>query len=203
MKIICIGQNYIDHIRELGNEIPETPVIFLKPDSALLRNNQPFYYPEFTKELHYELEIVIRINRLGKHIEKRFAHKYYEELTVGIDMTARDLQREARKKGLPWEISKAFDNSAVLGEMVRKDDYPEIKNLSFFLNKNELRMQTGNTRDMIFDFDAIVSYVSRFFTLKIGDLIYTGTPVGVGCLNIGDKLDAGIEGQRLLNFEIK
>lgn len=203
MKIICIGQNYAEHIKELKSAFPEKPVYFLKPDTCLIRNNQPFYLPDFSNDLHHEVEIVIKINRLGKNIEERFAHRYYDELTVGIDFTARDLQREAKSKGLPWEIAKAFDGSAPIGKFISIDTIRTINDLNFELNINDSIVQKGNTSDMIFKVDKIISYVSQFMTLKIGDLIYTGTPSGVGPVKIGDKLTASIEGNILLEFYVK
>ncbi|OFX47868.1 MAG: 2-hydroxyhepta-2,4-diene-1,7-dioate isomerase, partial [Bacteroidetes bacterium GWA2_30_7] len=179
MKIICIGQNYAEHIKELKSAFPEKPVFFLKPDTCLIKNNLPFYLPDFSNDLQHEIEIVIKINRLGKNIEEKFAHRYYSELTVGIDFTARDIQREIKSKGLPWEIAKAFDGSAPIGEFIPLSSIKKIKDLNFELKVNDTIAQKGNTSDMIFDFDKIISYVSLFMTLKIGDLIYTGTPSGV------------------------
>ena len=202
MKIICIGRNYADHIKEMNSNVPEIPVFFLKPDTALLRKNKPFYYPEFSKEIHYETEVVIKINRLGKHIEEKFAHRYYSEIGLGIDFTARDLQRECKKKGLPWEIAKGFEHSAPLTEtFVNKEDLPE--NISFKLGLNGKTVQKGNTKDMIFSFDKLISYLSKFFTLKIGDLIFTGTPAGVGEIKIGDNLKGYMEDRLMFDFEIK
>ena len=202
MKIICIGRNYADHIKEMNSNVPEIPVFFLKPDTALLRKNKPFYYPEFSKEIHYETEVVIKINRLGKHIEEKFAHRYYSEIGLGIDFTARDLQRECKKKGLPWEIAKGFEHSAPLTEtFVNKEDLPE--NISFKLGLNGKTVQKGNTKDMIFSFDKLISYLSKFFTLKIGDLIFTGTPAGVGEVKIGDNMKGYMEDRLMFDFEIK
>ncbi len=202
MKIICIGRNYADHIKEMNSNVPEIPVFFLKPDTALLRKNKPFYYPEFSKEIHYETEVVIKINRLGKHIEEKFAHRYYSEIGLGIDFTARDLQRECKKKGLPWEIAKGFDHSAPLTEtFVNKEDLPD--NISFKLDLNGETVQEGNTKDMIFSFDKLISYLSIFFPLKIGDLIFTGTPSGVGEVKIGDKLKGYLEDRLMFDFRIK
>ncbi len=204
MKIICIGKNYLKHIKELnGKDIPKTPVFFLKPETAKLLNNAPFFYPDFSKEIHYETELVLKINKTGKYIEKAFAHRYYDEITLGIDFTARDLQRQSKNKGLPWEIAKAFDSSAPFGKFIEKNNFPDINNLNFRLLKNGIEVQKGNTGDMIFDTDTIVSYVSKFFTLKTGDLIYTGTPEGVGEVAIGDRLEAFLEGEKMLDFEIK
>ncbi len=202
MKIICIGRNYAEHAKELNNPVPKKPVVFMKPASALLVNDKPFYYPEFTKDLHYEAEIVLKVCRNGRHVQPEFASKYYEEIAVGIDFTARDLQRQCKEKGHPWEIAKGFDNSAVLGRFI------SIKNLDpaaikFSLLKNDEVVQNGNTRDMIFSFEDIIVYVSKFFKLQQGDLIYTGTPAGVGPVQIGDKLEGFIENQHLLSCEVK
>lgn len=203
MKIFCIGRNYAEHAKEMKSEVPTTPVVFMKPDTALLQNNQPFYYPQFTKELHYELEIVIRINRVGKNIAAKFAHRYYSELAIGIDLTARDLQLEHKKKGLPWEIAKSFDNSAPISQFYDIKEFGDINNLNFSLNLNNKVVQNGNTNDMIFNVDQLIEYISKFFTIKIGDLIFTGTPAGVGELQIGDKLEAFIENKSLLKCNIK
>lgn len=202
MKIICIGMNYAEHIKELGSRTPSTPVFFMKPDTALLRNNEPFYIPYFSKDLHYECEVVVRINRVTKAIEERFAHRCYDEIGLGIDFTARDLQQQCKEKGLPWEICKSFDHSAAIApQFIHKEELPEV--LNFTLDINGKRRQTGSTDDMIFSIDRIISYVSQFVTLKIGDLIFTGTPVGVGAVEIGDRLTAQLEGRTMLNFEIR
>jgi len=202
MKIICIGRNYIEHAKEMKSDIPTTPVFFMKPETSLLQRNQPFYIPDFTNEVHYETEVVIKINRLGKHIEEKFAHRYYSELGLGIDFTARDLQQECKAKGLPWEIAKAFEHSAPLTEtFINKEELPD--NIKFWLDINGSIVQQGETKDMIFSFDKIISYISKFFTLKIGDLIYTGTPVGVGPVKIGDRLKAYMENRLMLDFEIR
>lgn len=202
MKIICIGMNYAEHIKELGSRTPSTPVFFMKPDTALLRNNEPFYIPDFSKDLHYECEVVVRINRVTKAIEERFAHRCYDEIGLGIDFTARDLQQQCKEKGLPWEICKSFDHSAAIApQFIHKEELPEV--LNFTLDINGKRRQTGYTDDMIFSIDRIISYVSQFVTLKIGDLIFTGTPVGVGAVEIGDRLTAQLEGRTMLNFEIR
>ncbi len=203
MKIICIGRNYVDHAKELKNDVPDKPIFFIKPETALLRNNQPFFYPEFSKDIHHEVEIVVRINRVGKNIEKQFANRYYGDIGLGLDLTARDLQKEAKEKGLPWEIAKAFDHSAVLGQFILLNKLPNVKEINFSLTKNDEVVQKGNTKDLIFSFDDVISYVSQFITLKIGDLIYTGTPAGVGPLKIGDKLIGYIEGEKKLECEIK
>lgn len=202
MKIICIGMNYADHIKELGSRTPTVPVFFMKPDTALLRNNDPFYIPDFSKDLHYECEVVVRINRVVKSIDQKFAHRCYDQVGLGIDFTARDLQEKCKASGLPWEICKSFDNSAaVSNQFIPKDELPEI--LNFTLDINGERRQTGCTSDMIFSIDRIISYVSEFVTLKTGDLIFTGTPVGVGQVKIGDRLLATLQGCTLLDFEIK
>lgn len=203
MKIICIGRNYIDHAKELKNPVPAEPVFFMKPDSALLLKNRPFYIPEFTGEVHHEVELVIKINRLGRHIEEKFAHRYYKELGLGIDFTARDIQKKCKEKGLPWEIAKAFDFSAPLGDFINKEDLPDISAVKFELHKNNGIVQKGCSSDMIFSFDQIIAYVSRFVTLKIGDLIYTGTPSGVGPVKIGDKLIGKVEGKTMFNFDVR
>lgn len=204
MKIICIGRNYVDHAKELGNEVPSEPLFFLKPDSAILPKKQPLFYPSFTNDLHYEIEIVIKINRLGKHIEERFAHKYYNQIGLGIDFTARDIQRECKAKGLPWEKAKGFDGSAILGtKFINKDEFDNLNNIEFSLNKNGEQVQLGNTKDMMFNFDKIIAYISQFYTLKIGDLIYTGTPAGVGPVQIGDKLEGFIQKEQLIRLAIK
>ena len=203
MKIICIGRNYVDHAKELGNEVPDEPVVFMKPKSALLQAHTPFYYPEFTNELHYEAELVLRVCKNGKYIQERHASNYYNGITVGIDFTARDLQDEAKKKGLPWEKAKAFDNSAAVGKFI--DITPDLnkKNINFSLLKNKELMQKGNSGSMIFSFDSIISHVSNYFSLNIGDIIFTGTPAGVGECVVGDELEVLLEDKAMLNFEIK
>lgn len=206
MKIICVGHNYQDHNKEMGRSgLPfADPVLFMKPDSALLRDNKPFFIPDFSDNIHYELEVVIRINRLGKNIAERFAHRYYDELTVGIDFTARDLQSDLKERGLPWEISKGFDNSAVVGEFVPKESLPQnIEKLNFSLLKNNRTVQSGNTADMIHSVDKIIAYASRFFTLKIGDILFTGTPAGVGRIDIDDHLQGYLEDKKLFDFHIR
>ncbi len=203
MKIICIGRNYANHAKELNNPLPEQPVFFLKPESALIQKNKPFFLPDFSKEIHHEVELVVKINRLGKHIQEEFAHRYYDEIGIGIDFTARDIQDQCKKMGLPWEIAKAFDGSAPLGEFVSKEELGPLDNLHFDLKVNGQSRQVGSTRDMIFSIDAIIAYVSRFMTLKIGDLIYTGTPEGVAPVQIGDHLEAAIAGRKLLDFHVK
>lgn len=188
MKIICIGRNYAKHAKELNNEVPDNPMIFMKPPSALLVNNKPFYYPDFTKDLHYELEVVLKISKNGKHVQPEFAHQYYSEVALGIDFTARDIQAQCKKKGHPWEIAKGFDNSAVLSPFVSIDEL-NAKAIEFELHKNGEKVQHGNTLDLIFSFEDIIVYASKFFKLQMGDLIYTGTPAGVGPVKIGDKLE--------------
>ncbi len=203
MKIICIGRNYIDHINEMQSAKPKEPIFFLKPDTALLKDNSPLYYPRFTKNLHYELELVVKISKNGKTIQPQFAHKYYQEITLGIDFTARDLQEQCKVKGLPWEIAKSFDHSAAVGTFVSIHQLKDNKNIRFNLKKNQETVQEGSSNQMIFTIDEIIAYISQFMTLKTGDLIFTGTPAGVGPVNIGDRLIATLEDKELLNFEIK
>ena len=204
MKIIASGWNYQEHNKEMNQSfLPKEPVIFLKPDSALLKDGKPFFIPDFSQNVQYEAEIVVRINRLGKNIAAKFAHRYYEEITIGIDMTARDLQQNLRENGNPWEISKGFDNSAVIGSFISVDKIKDVQNLSFSLFKNRELVQQGNTKGMIFSINELIAYISRFFTLKIGDLIFTGTPSGVGKINPEDQLEGYIENERLLDFYIK
>ncbi len=203
MKIICIGRNYAEHAAELGNERPTQPVIFLKPDTALLRPNLPFYHPDFSKEIHYECEVVIRVSKEGKHIAPAFAHKYFEQIGLGIDFTARDLQNSLKTKGLPWELAKAFDNSAVCSPFFAKEEFPPLENVNFQLQVNGHLRQVGNTGEMLFSIPEIIAFVSQFFTLKIGDLIYTGTPKGVGKIEIGDVLEGSLEGKKVFSVEIK
>jgi 2-keto-4-pentenoate hydratase/2-oxohepta-3-ene-1,7-dioic acid hydratase (catechol pathway) len=204
MKIICVGMNYATHNKEMQHAlVDKDPVIFLKPDSSLLKDGKPFFIPDFSSEIHYETEIVVKINRLGKSIAERFAHRYYNEITVGIDFTARDLQRRLRQAGMPWEISKAFDHSAAIGKFVPVAEVGDRNNLPFRLCINDHLVQEGNTADMIFKIDEIIAFASRFFTLKIGDLIYTGTPAGVGCVKINDRLQGYIKEDKLLDFYVK
>jgi acylpyruvate hydrolase len=203
MKIICIGRNYRAHAAELKHDVPLEPVFFLKPETALLRANRPFYMPDFTAELHYELELVISICKVGKHISEKFAHTYWDAIGLGIDFTARDLQRLQSEKGLPWEIAKAFDNSAPISKFVPKAGFPDQQNIPFHLDINGKTVQTGNSADMIFRFDRLISYVSRFFTLKHGDLIFTGTPAGVGPVSTGDLLEAFLGNEKMLWCRIK
>lgn len=203
MKIIAIGRNYVEHIEELKNERPSEPVVFLKPDTALLKDNAPFYYPDFSKDVHHEVEILLKISKEGKYIEEKFAHKYYEEIGVGIDFTARDLQQRCKEKGLPWEIAKAFNGSAPVSGFVPKAGFANLAATNFSLKVNGEIRQQGNTSLMLFSFEHIIAYVSRFFTLKKGDIIFTGTPKGVGPVKVGDKLEAFIENEKMLEFEVK
>ena len=204
MKIIAVGMNYAAHNKELHHSLElSEPTIFMKSDSSLLKDGKPFFIPDFSSEIHYETELVVKIDRLGKNIAERFAHRYYTEVTVGIDFTARDLQRKLREQGLPWELSKAFDNSAVVGTFVPVEQVGSISNLPFHLDINGKTVQKGNTQDMLFSGDKIIAYVSRFFTLKLGELIYTGTPVGVGPVQIDDHLQGYIGEQKLLDFFVK
>ncbi len=203
MKIIAVGRNYIDHAKELNNPVPEKPVIFLKPDTAILKDNKDFYFPEFSKDIHYEVEVVIRICNEGKHVSKKFAHKYYDAIGLGIDFTARDIQSEHKTNGLPWELAKAFDHSAVISPLIPKDEFHDLTNLSFSLNKNQQPVQQGNTKDMIFDYDTLITFISQYITLRKGDLIYTGTPAGVGPIQIGDVLEGFLEDKSMFTCQIK
>jgi 2-keto-4-pentenoate hydratase/2-oxohepta-3-ene-1,7-dioic acid hydratase in catechol pathway len=203
MKIICVGRNYADHAKELGNAIPEEPVIFMKPKSALLQPNTPFYYPEFTNELHYECELVLRVSKNGKYVQQKHAANYYDAITVGIDFTARDIQDELKKKGLPWEKAKAFDNSAVVGKFIPLTPEFNRKSINFSLLKNQEKVQEANSSQMIFSIDKIIENISNYFSLNIGDLIFTGTPAGVGECVTGDVLEGFIEDQSLFTMEIK
>ncbi len=202
MKIICIGRNYADHAKELNNQVPAEPVVFLKPDSAILPKGNAFFIPDFSQNLQHELEIVIRIDRLGKHIEEKFAHRYYQEFTLGLDFTARDLQSKLKEKGLPWEKAKAFDGSAFIGPWLNKEEY-DLNNLNFSLLKNGETVQKGNSKDMLFSVDRIIAEVSKYFTLKIGDLIFTGTPAGVGAVQTNDLLDLHLEGKSIAQLRVK
>jgi acylpyruvate hydrolase len=203
MKILAIGRNYVNHAKELNNPVPEEPVVFSMPDSALLKSNNDFYFPDFSKDIHHEVEVVVKICRVGKNIPIEFAHRYYDEIGLGIDFTARDIQAECKKKGLPWEKAKAFDGAAPISKFVSKDKFEDVGNLNFLLDINGSRVQTGNTSNMIFSIDYLISYLSQFFTLKIGDLIYTGTPEGVGPVKIGDHLVAELEGQKMMDFYVR
>ena len=203
MKIICIGRNYVAHAKELNNEVPTIPVFFMKPDSALVIANRPFFYPEFSNDVHHELEVVIRIDKLGRSIEEKYAHRYFSEIGLGVDFTARDLQAQQKAKGLPWEIAKGFDYSAPISEFFPVTKFKDIHNLSFRLDVNGKTVQDGSTSLMIFSFEKIISYVSQFMTLKTGDFIYTGTPAGVGPVAINDRLEAYLEGEKLMDFPVK
>lgn len=204
MKIFAIGMNYASHNQEMKRNFnPTDPVIFMKPDTSLVRNGNPFFIPDFSDEIHYETELVVKINRLGKNISEQFAHRYYDEITVGIDFTARDLQLKQKQLGLPWEIAKSFDYSAPIGDFIPKDKLGDIHNINFHLNINGNMVQHGNSGDMIYSIDKIIAYISQFFTLKIGDLIFTGTPAGVGPVFIDDHLQGYIENDKLLDFKIK
>lgn len=203
MKIICVGRNYANHAKELKNEIPSEPVIFIKPDTALLPKKNPFFYPSFSKDVHYEVELVVKINKMGKKIQPKFAHKYYNEISVGIDFTARDVQSELKKKGLPWEKAKAFDSSAPVGTFISLNKFKSIDNIHFSLKINDKVKQKGNTANMLFKVNDLIVYISSFVTLKKGDLIFTGTPEGVGPVAINDHLDAFIEEEHLLSFNVK
>jgi acylpyruvate hydrolase len=200
MKIFCIGRNYSEHAKELNNEVPENPVVFMKPATALLKDNQPFFHPEWTKDLHFETELVFRISKQGKYIKEKFAHKYYDKISVGIDFTARDLQAYQKAKGLPWEIAKAFDNSAVIGTF--SDFVNNAEGINFSMKKNGTQVQIGNTNQMIYGIDKLIEYISQFFTLQVGDLVYTGTPAGVGAIKIGDKLEGFLEGEKVFECQI-
>ncbi len=203
MKIIAIGRNYINHAKEMKSEIPKEPVFFMKPETALLQKNNPFYYPDFTENLHYEVELVFKINRVGKHIPKEFAHRYYNEIALGIDFTARDIQKKAKEKGLPWEKAKAFDHSAPISKFFDKSEFKTLADLQFSLLKNEELVQQGSTADMIFPIDELIEYVSKFVTLKIGDLIFTGTPEGVGAVTKGDELIGFLDGKPVLQVPVR
>jgi len=203
MKIICIGRNYADHAKELNNPVPKEPVFFLKPDTALLPKKNPFVYPSFSENIQHEIEVVIKINRLGKHIEEKFAHKYYNEIGVGVDFTARDIQQQCKEQGMPWEKAKAFDGSAPTSPFASIEEFKDINNLNFSIQINGETKQVGNTKDMLFNFNQIIAYVSQFFTLKIGDLIYTGTPAGVGPIQINDTIDCFLEEKNMLSFNVK
>lgn len=203
MKIVAVGMNYLPHIQELKSEIPEEPVLFIKPDSALCSDKQPFFLPDFSQEIHYEVELVVKISRLGKNIAEKFAYRYYDEITLGLDLTARDLQRNLRARGLPWEISKGFDQSAVVGHFIPKNRFENIQQLHFRLDLNGKTVQQGSTAEMLFGVDRIIAYASRFFTLKTGDLFFTGTPCGVGPVHKEDHLEAWLEGEKMLHLRVK
>lgn len=203
MKIIAIGRNYAAHAKELNNAVPTKPVIFLKPDTAVLKDNKPFYLPDFSTDIHYELEVVLKICKEGKHIAEKFAANYYEEIGLGVDFTARDIQTEHKEQGLPWELAKAFDNSAVISNFIPKTTFENIYDLKFELKKNGETRQLGHTANLLFSFENIIAFVSKYITLKKGDLIFTGTPEGVGKVDAGDRLEGYLENQQMLNFEIK
>ena len=203
MKIICIGRNYSQHAEELSNKKPESPVIFIKPDTAILQSRLPFYIPPFSNQIHHEVEVLVRINRIGKYIEEKFAHKYYQEIGLGIDFTARDLQKNLKEKGLPWEKAKAFDGSALIGSWYNKNNFSDLNQLDFELVKNSETVQEGNTSQMIWSIDTLINEVSRFFTLKIGDIVFTGTPAGVGPVVENDVLEGYLEGKKAFTLKIK
>ncbi|MCG2419677.1 fumarylacetoacetate hydrolase family protein [Aequorivita sp. F47161] len=203
MKIICIGRNYADHIKELDNAKPIEPIIFLKPDTAILLKKQPFFIPEFSNDVHHEVELLVRINKIGKHIDKKFAHKYYDEIGLGIDFTARDLQLQLKEKGLPWEKAKSFDGAAVIGNFIKKDNFEDINNIHFSLKRNESTVQKGNSMLMMWKIDALIEYISKYFTLKIGDVIFTGTPAGVGRVETNDVLTGYIGETEMFSIKVK
>ncbi len=202
MKIICVGRNYVEHAKELNNEVPLEPVLFLKPDTALIQKDKIFYIPDFSTQIHHEVELVVRIEKVGKNIAPKFAHKYYSQIGLGVDFTARDLQQELKEKGLPWEKSKAFDGSAVLGSLIDKQHFKDVQNINFSLKKNNILVQEGNTSQMLFSIDQLISNISKYFTLKVGDLIYTGTPKGVNTVKAGDVLEGFIEGDKFFKIAI-
>lgn len=203
MKVIAVGRNYIEHAQELNNPIPEKPVIFLKPDTAVLKNNRDFYYPEFSKKIQYETEVVVQICKEGKHVEEKFAKNYYDKIGLGIDFTARDIQQEHKEKGLPWELAKAFDHSAPISYLFPKEKYESINKLHFSLEINGVKVQEGNTSNMIFSIEKLISFISKYITLRKGDLLFTGTPAGVGPITIGDHLIGYLEGEPVMDFHIK
>jgi 2-keto-4-pentenoate hydratase/2-oxohepta-3-ene-1,7-dioic acid hydratase in catechol pathway len=203
MKLICIGRNYTDHIKELANEKPTDPVVFLKPDTAILLKRQPFFIPDFSNDVHHEVEVLVKINKVGKHIDEKFAHKYYDEIGLGIDFTARDVQAQLKAKGLPWEKAKAFDGAAVIGDWIPKTDVNNVDAINFTLQKNGEVVQNGNTRHMLWKIDELIEYVSKYFTLKIGDVIFTGTPSGVGKVVANDKLSGFLEDKQMFSITIK
>lgn len=203
MKIIAIGRNYAEHAKELNNPVPTTPVIFMKPDTAVLKDNKPFYHPDFSEDVHHEIEIVLKVSKEGKHINEKFAGNYFEEIGLGIDFTARDIQQRHKEKGLPWELAKGFDGSAPISSFVPKANFNDLYNLNFKLDINGKMRQSGNTKDLLFSFERIIAFVSRYITLKKGDLIFTGTPQGVGRVNIGDHLEAYLEDVKMLDFYVK
>ncbi len=203
MKIICIGRNYSDHIKELSNEKPKEPVVFLKPDTSILLKKQPFFIPDFSEDVHHEVEVLVKIDRIGKYIDPKFSHKYYSQIGLGIDFTARDLQAKLKAKGLPWEKAKSFDGAAVVGNWVDKNKFQSMDSLDFHLEKNQEKVQVGNTANMLWKIDEIIAYVSQFFTLKIGDIIFTGTPSGVGRVQENDMLEGFLEDEKLFSIRVK
>ncbi len=203
MKIICIGRNYTDHIKELDNQRPAAPVVFLKPDTSILLKKQPFFIPEFSNDVHHEVELLVRINKIGKHVSQKFAHKYYDEIGLGIDFTARDLQTELKEEGLPWEKAKAFDGAAVVGNFIKKEEFKDINNIEFSLKRNGKTVQKGNSMLMMWKIDALIEYVSKYFTLKIGDIIFTGTPAGVGRVEANDVLTGFIGETEMFSIKVK
>jgi acylpyruvate hydrolase len=203
MKIFAIGRNYIDHAKELNNPVPDEPIFFMKPDTAIILNNKPFFYPDFTQELHYETEIVLKLNRVGKNVAEKFAHRYYTEIGIGIDFTARDVQNKCREKGLPWEVAKSFDGSAPISAFLPKENFSDVHHINFHLDINGKTVQKGNTGDLIFSYEKIIAHISKFVTIKMGDLIFTGTPAGVGPIKIGDRLQAYIGSELMMDFYVK
>ena len=203
MKIICVGQNYLNHIKELNSKRNKSPILFLKPDSSIIQKNQPFFIPEFSKEIHYEAEIILKFDKLGKHIDKKFSNKYYNQISLGIDFTARDLQEKLKKSGQPWEKAKSFDNSAVVGDWIDVNNFQDINNINFCLKLNNETVQSSNSSNMIWKIDDLVTEVSNYFTLKIGDILFTGTPEGVGKVSIGDVLDGFLEEKKVFSIKIK
>ncbi len=203
MKIIAIGRNYAEHAKELNNPVPAVPVIFMKPDTAVLKDNKPFYHPEFSTDIHHEIELVLKVSKEGKHIAQKFASAYFDEIGLGIDFTARDIQQKHKEKGLPWELAKSFDNSAPISKFIPKSEFKDLNNLNLRLDLNDNTVQEGNTKDLLFSFEYIITFVSQYITLKKGDLIFTGTPKGVGKVNIGDHLCGYLEDQKLLDFYIR
>lgn len=203
MKIIAIGRNYAEHIKELNNERPDEPVIFTKPETAILKDGEPFYYPDFSQDIHHEVEIIVKICKMGKNIEEKFAHKYYDEIGIGIDFTARDIQSKLKAKGLPWDLAKGFNGSAPISDFVAKSKFADLSNLNFHLDVNGESRQVGNTSMMLYPIDTIIAFISRYFTLKSGDIIFTGTPAGVASVKVGDTLSCFIESEKMLEFEVK
>lgn len=203
MKIFCIGRNYVDHAKELGNEVPSEPLVFMKPPTALLINNKPFYYPDFSKDIHYECEIVVKIGKNGKNIQPQFAKNYIKEISLGIDYTARDLQTKLKEKGHPWEIAKGFNGSAVIGDFIPLEQFEDVNNIHFHLIKNGEKVQIGNTKDMLFNIEKIITHISKYFLIHQGDYIYTGTPAGVGPIQIGDLLEGYIQEDKIFQCRIK